>query len=511
MWHGGAFMRLPAAVAAAPCVAVFTVLVTACASGVVDEARPRTTTTTSRATTTTSGASPVGPLVWHDCDEGECATLSVPRDHDKPDGDQVELAVARGSQADPEARIGSLLVNPGGPGADGTEWAEYFASLFPNEVTDRFDVVAWDPRGSGDSAPVDCGDRLDYLFEPDSAPDDPAEQEALETAAARFAAECEARSGDWLANISSQDTVRDMDLLRQALGDEQLTYVGFSYGTYLGALYAQAYPDRVRALILDGAVDPSVPAEDVGIEQAQGFDRALQAFLDDCAADDDCAFHHDGDPRGGLEALRARTERGEIRADDRRVLGPTHLDLALASPLYEGAPAYDDLAEALRDAERGDPSALLDEFDVYVGRSSDGTYDAEWPAFLAISCIDVPQLSVTEMREAQARATIASPDFGAANTGLGYPCSFWPVPAVTATTGPVRAPGAAPIMVIGTTGDPATPVEWSESLARQLGSGRLVVVEGSTHTSLLDGPRCLEDLAIRYLVDLEPPPEGARC
>jgi pimeloyl-ACP methyl ester carboxylesterase len=484
------------------------VLALAACSGGGSEAKSSSTSTS---TTSGGNSQAASQLDWQSCDDGECATLKVPLDRTQPDGRQIELALARQQTADPAKRIGSLLINPGGPGASGTDFVQAISGELPKAITDRFDIVGWDPRGTGKSSPVRCGQNIDYLFDIDTAPDDAAERTALQAASQKFAQACEQGSGDLLAHIASVDTVHDMESIRAALGDEKLTYAGFSYGTYLGALYAQEYPDKVRALLLDGAVDPAVPVDEISIQQAKGFDASLQQFLADCAEKSSCAFHHDGDPTAALDALRARVEKAPIKGDDGRSLGPTQLDIGLAAPLYSGAGGYEILAKALHDAEDGDPSAMLAIFDSYVLRGDDGSYAPDWPAFLAISCVDGPDLDPAAVEALQARAAQEAPYFGAPNVGLGLPCSYWPVPPVNAVATAVRAPTAPPIVVVGTTGDPATPIVWAEGLTRELGDARLITVEGTTHTSSLDGNPCLDAAITAYLVRLKAPEIGLRC
>ena len=485
------------------------VLALAACSGGGGATDARSTSTTTRPSA--GGTTAAKPLHWKRCDDGECATLAVPLTPTQPFGPQVNLAVARVPAKKPAERIGALVINPGGPGAPGTDFVKPVASELPEAITDRFDIVGWDPRGTGSSDPVACGKKLDYLFDVDTAPDDAAEQTALDDASKRFVAACQAGSPALLPHIASIDTVRDLDQLRAALGEQKLSFVGFSYGTYLGALYAEHYPDHVRALLLDGAIDPSVSIADVQIQQAKGFEASLAAFLRSCARDTSCAYHHGGDPKAALDALRARIDRKPMKGANGRTLGPSQLDIALAAPLYSGSNGYKLLAGALSKAEHGDPAALLEIFDEYVTRNPDGTYSAEWPAFLAISCADGPDLSPTAAVALQARAAQEAPYFGASNVGLSMPCSYWPVPPVNTVPTAVSAPSAPPIVVVGTTGDPATPIEWAQGLTRQLGSARLVTVDGTTHTSSLDANPCLDRANVAYLVHLHPPRPDLHC
>ncbi len=457
-----------------------------------------------------SSAPEVGPVVWHGCDAGECGTVSVPLDRSAPKGARIDLVVARASRAKSDQRIGSLLVNPGGPGASGLDIVGYIASNLPKSITDRFDVVAWDPRGSGKSAPVNCGNELDGRFAVDTAPDDPGELAALEAAAKQFVNACVERTGDRLRHISTADTVADLDDLRIALGDDRLSYLGLSYGTYIGGLYATTYPTHVRALVLDGALDPTLSTEDVSVQQAKGFDDSLAEFFGWCRSRTSCPFHHQGDPARAYDALAQRIDTQPVGRGSAR-FGPTQLDIAVGALLYGGASGYRELAAGLHDLENGKSAALAAASDRYLGRTADGHYDDEWAAFIAISCADGPNLTLGAAEALQRRAAIEAPRFGAGNVGLGYECSFWPYP--PARTGPVTfsAPTAPPIVVVGTRGDPATPIAWARGLATQLGSGRLVTVDDTTHTASLNGNPCLDAILVRYLVALQAPVSGTSC
>ena len=459
---------------------------------------------------TPTSVPPVAPVTWHGCDAGECGSVSVPVDRAAPRGARIDLAVARASRAKSDQRIGSLLVNPGGPGASGLDIVGYIASHLPSAITDRFDVVAWDPRGSGKSAPVNCGNELDGRFAVDTAPDDAAELTALEAAAKQFVDACVQHSGGRLRHISTADTVADLDNLRIALGDDRLTYLGLSYGTYIGGLYATTYPTHVRALVLDGALDPTLSAEDVSVQQAKGFDDSLNEFFAWCRSRTTCAFHHQGDSARAYDALAQRIDARPMGRGAAR-FGPTQLDIAVAALLYGGESGYRELAAGLHDLEGGSTSTLATASDQYLGRTPDGRYDDEWASFIAISCADGPNLTLAAAEALQRRAAIEAPHFGAGNVGLGYECSFWPYP--PARSGPISfsAPTAPPIVVVGTRGDPATPIAWARGLAVQFGRGRLVTVDDTTHTASLNGNSCLDAILVRYLVNLQAPETGTSC
>jgi pimeloyl-ACP methyl ester carboxylesterase len=464
--------------------------------------------------TTVGGEAGGGTVEWSDCGgDFECGSVPVPRDYDDRASGRIDVGLIRYPASDPDARIGSLLVNPGGPGASGVEFVRSAASVFPDELQARFDIVGFDTRGTGATLPVDCRFDLDEVFALDTTPDDADERAALERTYAALADACADRNGDVLTLVSSQDTVRDMDRIRAAVGDDGLTYLGYSYGTYLGALYADRYPRRLRALILDGAVDPTLDPADSTIEQAVGFEDALDAFLAACADDSTCEFASEGDPAAALDALLADIDAEGVPAGGDRVLGPGEADIGLASALYLGDAGYAELADALAAAADGDGAPLLALTDSYTGRNDDGSYDGRQDAFWAIACADSgdPAGSEAERRALERRAAAAAPHFGVSSLNLGSVCRHWPVPPAD---GPdtIDAAGAPPILVIGTTGDPATPLAWAESLADQLGSAELVVVDGSQHGAfILGGSPCVDEIGIRYLVDLAVPREGTMC
>ncbi|MFM7616453.1 MAG: alpha/beta hydrolase [Actinomycetes bacterium] len=455
-------------------------------------------------------ASAAPSISWRSCSGGRCGTLAVPLDPAERGGRTIRLALFRAAATSKRDRKGVLLINPGGPGGSGIDAARYLASALPRRVRRAFDLVGWDPRGTGISTAIDCGARLDYLFAPDTAPDDAAERAALEQASARFARTCARRSGALLDHVSSRDTVGDMERIRVALGERRINFLGYSYGTLLGALYANRYPGRVRAMVLDGAVDPTVGPEASLIQQAQGFDAGLARFFDWCDGRRTCEFG-DGDSAAAYRRLRASVDARPIRVDGRR-FGPTQMDLGVGSFLYSGEAGYRTLAEGLAALVEGEPAIIQAASDEYVGRRDRGRYDPSWGAFIAISCLDGPRIGTTaDLAAASERAAAAAPEFGAASVGLGTPCATWPTPPVFPDPDPIRAPDAPPIVVIGTRNDPVTPLAWAEGLAAQLGVGRLVVAPGAQHTGYPQGDDCLDPFVEDYLVDLRVPPEGAAC
>ncbi|HEY3095261.1 MAG TPA: alpha/beta hydrolase [Acidimicrobiia bacterium] len=457
---------------------------------------------------------PSRELDWKSCgDKGECAQLTVPLDYQHPDnGQTLKVALFRLRATDRKHRIGSLLMNPGGPGAPGAEFVRSIESVLPDEIRKRFDVIGFDPRGSGETHPVKCRDNLDDVFTLDYSPDTQDERARLDAGLQQLAQSCEQRSGDVLPYVSSEDTARDMDRIRRAVGDKALTYVGYSYGTYIGTLYAKLFPKQVRTLVFDGALDPNLSGVDLALQQAVGFERSLDAFLAQCARNNRCPFYNAGDPAGAFDRLMAQVDAQALPARNKRVLGGGEFDLAVAQALYAGDAGYMQLEQALAAAQRGDGDRMLRLADQYTGRRRDGTYDSSQPAFWAIGCLDGPVIGGPDaFQAAEDRFRAAAPRMGVPLLNAGLICAYWPVPPEPSPA-PVRIDGTPPIVVIGTTNDPATPVQWAESLAREISSGVLLTAEGTQHTSfLLADNACVDSKVISYLVDRKPPPDHTMC
>ncbi len=495
------------------------VLVSACSSGDTIDGRDGTSSrrdtgndpdapTTSPddgSPSTTDQGSASSAIEWDDCGGLQCGELEVPRDHfgDEPN-DTITLALAMRPAEKPDERVGAILLNPGGPGAAGRDLPEALESQFPDEVLDRFDLVGWDPRGTGASTAVDCGEDLDGFFATDKSPDTAAEEADNVEAAERFAADCAAKHGDLLPFLSTTQTVEDMDAIRAALGDDGLTYLGFSYGTYLGVRYAEAHPERVRALVLDGPVDPSLEPAATTTQQSIGFERALEAFFAWCE-EDECEFSP-ADPRDGFRRLMAQIDAERLYADaggSERGLGPGEADLGVAVALYSGDAAYEFLAKALAEAAQGDGSQLLEFADLYTGRIDDNDYDGSMAAFYAIGCVDSLRPTLDSVRDLGDDLTADAPFLGAANAWLGLPCVYWPVePDPAAAPRRIEVAAGTPILVTATDGDPATPIEWAEGLAEQL-AAPLLVAESNQHTAFGAGDSCVDALIVEFLVDPE--------
>jgi pimeloyl-ACP methyl ester carboxylesterase len=453
-----------------------------------------------------------GALTWKPCGHVQCATLSVPLDWQHPSGTHITLALARLPSR--SAHAGVLLTNPGGPGGSGLEFMADASQVFDDQVLDNFDVVSWDPRGVGKSAPVECLDNLDNFYAENRDPQTPADINALETEDRAFVQACEQHSGSELPFVSSASTARDMDAIRAAMGVDRVSYYGFSYGTYLGELYAQMYPTHVQTMVLDGVVDPATSFATATVQQAAGFDDELNQFFAWCRADASCAFAQGGDPAAAYDSLQRDITDEPVPATvqgEARTLGAGEFDIGVASALYSGASGFEDLSKALAQAAQGKGDDLLTFADEYTERSPGGKYSNETAANYAIGCIDSPgPRTVTALATVADQATKAAPRFGATTTWLDLPCVTWPV-APEGETGPIAAPGAPPILVVGTTHDPATPYASAVAVAHELQSGHLLTFDGTGHTAYNRGSDCVDNAVDNYLRTGALPAAGTQC
>ncbi|MCB0907154.1 MAG: alpha/beta fold hydrolase [Nocardioidaceae bacterium] len=455
-------------------------------------------------------------LDWSSCGDDECARLTVPLSYDDPAGETIELALLRVPASVPSARVGSLVVNPGGPGAPGTSYAQGASSTFGRPLLEHFDIVGFDPRGTGDSDPVDClsDDQLDAYLAEDPDPDTPAEVAEFMATVREFGRGCSRLSGDLARNISTEDAARDMDILRAALGEPALDYLGASYGTKLGATYANLFPDKVGRLVLDGALDLTLSSRDLAIQQAAGFQTALDAYLQDCIDSTDSCFLGStvAEGQARIEDLLASIDATPLPAGGGRLLTSGNAFYGIITPLYVRDYWYL-LTEGLKSALNGDGTTLMLLADAYASRNpaGGGYLDNTMEANVAINCLDDGwSIPASKVADQIPDFVEASPVFGRVFAwalvgcrGFGYPAAE-PAPAVLAQ-------GAAPILVIGTTRDPATPLQWAQALADQLASGVLVTRDGDGHTGYNSGNQCVDDAVEGYLVDGTVPRDGLAC
>ncbi|MGH9243011.1 MAG: alpha/beta hydrolase [Acidimicrobiales bacterium] len=447
---------------------------------------------------TSDGFEPA-PLEFAGCGSGvECATLEVPLDYEEPDGERMHLSLVRIPAGGPDSRIGALLINPGGPGGSGVDFARSFR--FADDIHDRFDVIGFDPRGVGESGGLTCGGELvDDFFGLDSDPDTPDEQTQLEAAAEAIASDCGTDHGDLLAHVGTDDVVRDMDTIRRALGEDQISYFGFSYGTLLGVRYAELFPEGGRAIVLDGVVDPSHDFREWLTAQTRGFERAIAAVFAACEQDPSCP---DGGAAAAYDQILARVEADPLPVDGSTRLGPGDLATAAIYATYDPG-AWSSLFAGLADGLDGDGSGLFSLAESY--RAFGG-----FTSYAAVVCVDSDHpTGAAEARQFAVELEAISPRFGPAIANELLPCAFWPVPPV-GDPQPVTADGAPPVLVIGNTGDAATPFEQAQRVADTLAAGVLLTYEGEGHTSYGSSP-CVDDAVAAYLVDLSLPAEDTVC
>lgn len=436
-----------------------------------------------------------GALDWRRCagePDFDCAALDVPLDYAHPAGQTIRLSLIRHAATSPADRIGSVIVNPGGPGGSGIDEVRYGLAGFGPDVVDRFDIVGFDPRGVGASSPVHCLDPRPELDPPFPRNADQTQQ-FVDYAGAVTAA-CAANSGDLLPFMGTENVARDLDQIRAAVGDELLTYVGTSYGTLIGELYADLFPTHIRAMILDGVVDPTLDFERFVIEQSAAAQGQLDEFLASCSADTSCHFHS-LDTTRSFRQLMARFARGPIDGVTAFVaLYAVYLALAQDDPEM--------LEQELTLAKRG----ITFPMDQAAGWTDDA---ASLDPYEAVNCVDyAAPRNLDEFAAIATEAAQVAPDFGAWNTYGYFDCAFWPAPP-SRTPHAVTAPGAPPILVLSATGDPATPYQWGVNVAQQLASGVLVTRVGGGHTSR--GYQCVRAIAEDYVLTLAVPDTGTTC
>jgi pimeloyl-ACP methyl ester carboxylesterase len=456
-------------------------------------------------------------LRWRPCNHGfQCARLLVPFDYQRPAWRRFSLPVIRLPASDPHARIGSLVVNPGGPGGSGVQYALGARTQISAAVRARFDVVGFDPRGVGGSIPaIQCltGPQLDKYFETNDIPVTAAQQATVVSESKLFARGCEQRSGALLPYVGTANAARDMDVLRAALGDAKLTYLGKSYGTFLGTWYAQLFPSHVRALVLDGAVDPSEPALSMNVVQAQGFQVALASFVGNCLRLSSCPLGHGGTVAAATARLQSLLNQAVHKPLTSQVSGqpgvaPLLLN-GIAAALYSKS-YWPYLREGLAAARAGNGTILVELGDLLVERNQHGQYSNLTEAEAAVDCTDRPwPRSLPVWRSAAAGAAKAAPLFGAALMWGSLQCAYWPVPSTPQVR--LRGAGAPPILVVGTTRDPATPFRWAQALAHDLASGVLLGWNGDGHTAYMVSSSCVNSAVDKYLISLVVPRNGTIC
>lgn len=452
-------------------------------------------------------------LAWSACGGVvQCAEITVPMDYSKPTGKTITLSMNKRAGKNVQ---GSLLLNPGGPGASGLDLVKNSASaMLGRNLQRNFDIIGFDPRGVGSSTPVKC----ETAAEQDASrqiPVDTSTDAGLAQArkdSAAFAAQCAERTGDSLGFVDTISAARDMDVMRAVLGDQKLNYLGYSYGTSLGAHYAELFPHNVGRLVLDGAIDPSLSNDEITLGQAGGFEGEVRSYMQFCIDSGDCPFT--GSLEDGLSQLRdllGQVEKNPPVASDGRTLPIIDFVNGFILPLYDNA-AWPMLSNALSNVIAGNVDDIQFFSDASAGRQPDGSYQGNTPAaFVSINCLDYPMdADLGVMRANAAELLKASPTLGKYLAYGAVTCENWKYPA-KGKPGPLKAAGAAPIVVIGTTGDPATPYAWSQALAEQLESASLVTFEGHGHTAYGRSNDCVSNAVESYFIDGKVPANGLTC
>ncbi|MFJ8040545.1 alpha/beta hydrolase [Kitasatospora sp. NPDC096147] len=458
-------------------------------------------------------------LSWRACDDDfECTTFKVPLDYADPAAGDFTLAAARkpaSTRTGGRAELGSLLLNPGGPGSSAVEYMEAVAKGYDPEVRAKYDLVGLDPRGVGRSQPVTClsNARMDAYTAVDITPDDQSEIDALVASDKEFAAGCAKNAGQVLGHVSTVESARDLEVLRALVGDQKLSYLGKSYGTFLGATYAGLHPTRVGRMVLDGAMDPALDAVAGNRTQAAGFETAWSAFAEDCTGRGaDCPLGDDERKAGEqLLALFKQLDATPLPTDSARKLTEAQATTGVIHAMYAEF-LWPQLRTAFASAKAGDGTGLLKLSDQYYERDADGGYPNLMYANMAVNCLDLPAPFTTPEQAAAAVPDFerASAHFGRDMAWMALACAYWSVPA-TGAPHTIAAAGAAPIVVVGTTRDPATPYAWAQSLADQLDSGRLLTYDGDGHTAYGRRNACVDGAVNRYLLGGEAPADGTRC
>lgn len=450
---------------------------------------------------------------WSACEGGlKCAEVRVPLDYADPSGPTITLALAK-----MEGRKASktLLVNPGGPGASGIDLVRDAGKFyFSKALRDNYDVLGFDPRGVSRSTPVKCQTdaQMDAERQLDLPTDTDADLAAIRKLSAATAKECAKRTGPSLGFVDTVSAARDMDVIRALVDDPQLNYLGFSYGTKLGAAYAGLFPEQVGRLVLDGAMDPALSEEELVLGQAKGFEGATRAYMQNCLDSGDCPFSGTLDEgMAQLHELIDSVARTPMRASDGRLLPVTAFVNGFIYPLYDDR-SWPELSFALSDAIAGDADAMMTLSDEAAGRQEDGSYQGNAnAAFGAINCLDYKMVSdIPTMRRDAAVLEAASPTIGKYMAYGGISCQDWAYPP-TGKQAPASSTTDQPIVVIGTTGDPATPYDWALSLSGQLETGVMVSFEGQGHTAYARSNKCITNAVDDFLIDGKAPADGLRC
>ena len=466
----------------------------------------------SRSTSTTNAKAAIpSSLDWHGCTDEpppfQCASLTVPVDYSHEGGATLALALVRKQATDSAARVGSLLVNPGGPGGSGIDFVT--GNVWSPQISKHFDIVGFDPRGVGQSTPLNCHATLEKMYSVDPDPRTPTAVAKLLTVSKTFVAGCATKYKSLLPFLGTRNVARDMDRIRIALDEKKLTYLGYSYGTSIGQVYADLFPTHVRAMVLDGVVKLGQPGLEAAEDQGKAFETALDNFFANCKTQPGCPLG--ADPEAVFDRVQSAAKSAPIptTGNGGRVLSPGEFQLGVGQALYSQQ-LWPQLASALHAADLGDGEGLLALADQYLSRQPNGTYANGFEIYFAVSCLDWswPRDPTAYLDAGKSVAAIA-PRMGEGIVTDYVRCAYWPTPPQPLT--PVQAKGSPAIVVVSTTDDPATPYVNGVELAKELPKGALITKVGTTHTAYGQGDSCVDGPVESYLVTLKAPAPGIRC
>jgi len=487
-------------------------------------------------------------LTWKTCNDNfQCATLVVPIDYSNLKIGSFNIGVLRYKANNQKARLGSLVINPGGPGASGIDYAMAAEYIFSPDILDRYDIVGFDPRGVGKSAPIHCltDKETDASYASDSKPDSAAELKAILTESKSYVAKCQAHTPN-IMHFSTTDAARDMDVLRAALGDSKLNYVGKSYGTYMGTLYAKLFPLNVGRVVLDGAIDPNASSRDQNLVQAIGFDHALNAFIADCFTRRDCPLNSSSGVQILNTSYNAHTKSSAIESavatpkqiaaaanqiislfkstatkpltsKSNRAVTESLVVLGTASALYDNASGWPQLRTALKEAKLGNGTTFLNLADQYSQRNPNGTYaNNESDASLVIDCLDWhDSRTLAQVQSDAKKFAVQAPVFGPYLAYNALSCQYLPKQASTiagaSSATNIASITTTPIIIIGTTRDPATPYQWAVALHKIIQNSRLISLNADGHTGQGRGSNCVDLAVDKYLLTGVVPTKDLAC
>lgn len=493
----------------------FVILVSACSESAEVPPQAITITPSAAAPTDELKAYYSQVVTWESCPDltgALCTSIATPLDYENPQGEVLNLQLAK-LPARGE-KLGSLLFNPGGPGASGITYLEFSDQVFSEKLLENFDIVAFDPRGVGMSNPIDCltDSELDDFLAFDGTPDNELEVNEFLQLTKNMAEGCEQNANNLVAHIGTRNAARDMDVIRAGLNEEKLNFLGVSYGTFLGATYADLFAENVGQFVLDGGVDPQIDGMTASYEQALGFENALDRFLDDCFTKNDCPFTTEKSV-AKLEILDflAELDQKPLPTDDSsRNLTEALGTFGIAATLYSES-YWPFLRDAFNSAFENDGSLFLYINDLFNERNADGSFSSNAAeAIYAINCFDKPASeSVDEVKELAEDWSKQAPVFGAYLAWSNLACGYWP--ATEQEEFILTAEGANPILVIGTLNDPATPYKWSVALTEQLSSAILLTFDSDGHTAYMNGSDCIDSTVDAFFTDKKIPEKDLTC